>query len=298
MSASDLWRIALTVPQSHVAVFADAVGDVAVAISTFELEEGEQGAWLIEATSQGEPDRQRLLARVAVLAEAFGIAEPELTLEPLPRLDWLTRSYQSFPPIRAGRCFIYGSHYEGEVPPGTVDLLIDAATAFGSGEHATTKGCLLALDRLARRGHVRSALDMGCGSGILALAIAKLWHRPVLAVDIDRESVRVARLNARRNQVAGLVTARAGDGYRTPGVAAGGPYDLVAANILARPLARMAPDLRRNLAPGGTAVLSGLLIRQENRVLHAHRQQGLYLSYRLRVGDWSTLVLQRRKPAA
>ncbi|HEV7369282.1 50S ribosomal protein L11 methyltransferase [Arenibaculum sp.] len=294
MSDSELWRVALTVPQTHVAPFADAVGDFAAALSTFEIEEGERGAWLIEATTHGEPDRARLIARVAVLAEALGLPEPELTVEPLPRLDWLTRSYQSFPPIRAGRCFIYGSHYEGEVPPGAVGLLVDAATAFGSGEHATTKGCLLAIDRLRRRIGLGRALDMGCGSGILALAIAKLWRRRVLAVDIDEESVRVARLNARRNQVPGLVRARAGNGYQVADVGRMGPYDLIAANILARPLARMAPDLRRHLAPGGHAVLSGLLIRQENRVLHAHRAQGLHLAARLRIGDWSTLVLRRR----
>jgi ribosomal protein L11 methyltransferase len=294
MSDSDLWRVALTVPQLHVAPFADALGDAA-ALSTFEIEEGEQGAWLIEATFQGEPDRSRLVARVAVLAEALGLPEPGLTVEPLPRLDWLTRSYQSFPPIRAGRCFIYGSHYEGEVPAGAVGLLVDAATAFGSGEHATTKGCLLAIDRLRRRIGLGRALDMGCGSGILALAIAKLWRRPVLAVDIDVESVRVTRLNARRNRVPGLIRAEAGNGYRVAEVRRRAPYDLIAANILARPLARMAPDLRRSLAPGGHAVLSGLLIRQENRVLRAHRAQGLHLVARQRIGDWSTLILRRRR---
>jgi ribosomal protein L11 methyltransferase len=290
--ASDLWRIALTVPQAHVAVFADAVGDFAAAVSTFEQEE-DGDAWLIEATSQGEPDRARLAARIAVLAAALGLEEPALEVEQLPGLDWLTRSYQSFPPIRAGRFFIYGSHYEGEVPPGAVGLLVDAATAFGSGEHATTRGCLLALDLLARRAPVRRALDMGCGSGILAMGIAKMWRRPVLGVDIDDESVRVARLNARRNRVAALVRSEAGNGYSVPEVAKSGPYDLIAANILARPLARMAPDLKRNLAPGGHAVLSGLLIRQENRVLSAHRRQGLHLVRRFRLGDWSTLVLRR-----
>jgi ribosomal protein L11 methyltransferase len=292
-----LWRIALTVPQDHVAAFADAVADEASALSTFELEEGPAGAWLVEGTSQGEPDRATLLARVAVLAEALGVPEPELTVEPLPALDWLTRSYQSFPPIRAGRFFVYGSHWEGGVPAASLGLLVDAATAFGSGEHATTRGCLLALDRLARRLRPTRTLDMGCGSGILAIAMAKAWRRPAVAVDIDEESVRVTRLNARRNLVPAQVRAQAGDGYRAPVVARGGPYDVIAANILARPLARMASQLRRHLAPGGHAVLSGLLARQRNWVLSAHRRQGLHLVAELRIGDWATLVLRRRAGA-
>lgn len=297
MAKPELWRLALTVPEAMVAAFADAIGDHADAVSTFEIEEG--GDWLIEATCQGEPDRARLTARVAVLAEALALPEPALTIELLPALDWLTRSYQSFPPLRAGRFFIYGSHFEGSLPPGAIGLHIDAATAFGSGEHATTRGCLLALDRLARRCRLADrrgarALDMGCGSGILALAIAKRWRVPVVAVDIDTESVRVARENARLNGVAPLVHADGGDGYRAAPVARFGPYRLIVSNILARPLARMAPALARHLVPGGTAVLSGLLVRQERHVLAAHRAQGLFLVARLRIGEWSTLVLRRR----
>jgi ribosomal protein L11 methyltransferase len=286
----DLWRIALIVPEALVEFFSDAVADHVVSVSNFEIEEG--GNWLIEAISHGEPDRSWLTSRVAVLAEAVGIPEPEITFEPVPQLDWLTKSYQSFPPIRAGRCFIHGSHFEGKVPASSIGLLVDAATAFGSGEHATTFGCLVALDRLSKRFPVRRALDMGCGSGILALAIAKLWHVPVVASDIDAESVRVARLNARRNKVADLVHAVGGVGYKVAAVRRGRPYDLIASNILARPLARMAPDLRKALRPGGYVVLSGLLDRHENWVLAAHRAQGLRLVGRVPVGEWRTLILR------
>lgn len=285
------WRIAFTVPEAAAGAFAEVVGDHADAVATFELEEG--GDWLIEATSHREPDHVRLKMRIAVLAAAIGAPDPEVTIEALPTVDWLTRSYSSFPPIRAGRYFIHGSHHEGEIPVGAIGLHIDAATAFGSGEHGSTRGCLLALDRLARRLRVRRALDMGCGSGILAIAVAKTWRVPVIAVDIDEESVRVTRENAAINRVDRCIIADGGDGYATPIARKKAPYDLIAANILARPLAKMAPDLARHLAPGGYAVLAGLIARQERHVLAAHRAQGLRLVARIPMGEWRTLVLRR-----
>ncbi len=296
MSRTMLWRLALVVPEAHAPAFAEAVGDHADAVSTFELEEG--GNWLVEATLHGEPDQPRLAARVAVLAEALGLPEPKLIVEALPSIDWVSHSYQGFPPIRAGRFFVHGSHHDGTVPAGSIPLLVDAATAFGTGEHGSTKGCLLALDRLSRRLRLPrrgrgGALDMGCGSGILALAMAKRWGIPVTAADIDPEAVRVTRINAVINGVRTRVRAEGGDGYHTPVVGRHKPYGLITANILARPLARMAPQLRRHLKPGGVAVLAGLLNRQERHVLQAHRAQGLHLVARIPVGEWTTLVVRR-----
>lgn len=298
MPAPTLWRIALAVPEIHAPAFAEAVGDHADAVSTFELEENV--TWLVEATVYGEPDRPRLTARVAVLAEALGLPEPALVIEEVPPIDWVSHSYQGFPPIRAGRYFVHGSHHDGAVPPGSIGLQVDAATAFGTGEHGSTKGCLLALDRLARRlalgrgpgNHGGAALDMGCGSGILALAVAKTWRVPVVAVDIDPEAVRVTRENARINRVHTFIHAEGGDGYDTAIVGRHGPYRLITANILARPLARMAPRLAGELAPGGYAVLAGLLARQERHVIQAHRAQGLRLVARIPMGEWTTLVMR------
>lgn len=292
-----LWRIALVVPEAFAAAFAEAIGDHAAAVSTFELEEG--GDWLVEATAHAPPDHARLTARVAVLAEAVGIEEPALTVEDIPPIDWVSHVYDGFPPIRAGRFFVYGSHHDGGVPAGCVGLLVDAATAFGSGEHGSTKGCLLALDALAKRHRVGrggrgGALDMGCGSGILALAVAKRWHVPATAVDIDPEAVRVTKVNAALNGVRSAIGAAGGDGYRTAIVRRHRPFRLITANILARPLARMAPQLRRHLAKGGVAVLAGLLARQERHVLQAHRAQGLRLIRRIPIGEWTTLVVGRR----
>jgi ribosomal protein L11 methyltransferase len=286
------WRIAFTVPAASVRAFADIAGGPADAVSTFEIGDGRD--WLVEIVSMVAPDRPLLAARVAVLAEALGLAEPDVAIEPLPRLDWLSRSLEGFTPRRIGRYFIHGSHHRGGVPAGAVGLRVDAATAFGSGEHASTAGCLSALDRLARRQRVQRVLDMGCGSGILAIAAAKTWRVPVVAVDIDAEAARVARLNAKANGVSALVAVAGGNGYEVAVVRRAEPFDLITANILARPLARMAPDLARHLAEGGVAVLSGLLARQERHVLAAHRSQGLHLAARLTIGDWRTLIMARR----
>jgi len=193
--------------------------------------------------------------------------------------------------LRAGRYFIHGSHYRARPPAGTIALCIDAATAFGSGEHATTRGCLLALDALARRRRFARVLDMGTGSGILAMAAAKTWRRRVMARDIDAEAVRVAARNAAANGVGSLLDLRRADGYR--GLGSGQPFDLVFANILARPLVLMAPALARVLAPGGVAVVSGLLARQERAVLAAHRARRLRLRRRIRLAGWHSLVLAR-----
>ncbi len=204
--------------------------------------------------------------------------------------DWVRENQQSFPPIRVGRFFIHGSHHAKRSPGGAAALRIDAATAFGTGEHATTHGCLLALDALAKRRRFRRVLDMGTGTAILAMAAARRWACPVLACDIDAGSLEVARENVRGNGLASRIRLLRSDGYRDPAIAR---FDLVTANILARPLAAMAQDLAGSLARDGIAVLSGLLVRQAPLVLAAHRTHGLALRRRIAVDGWATLVLGR-----
>jgi len=293
-----VWHLVLEAPDAAAAdAAAAAFGTQAGAVSAFEAAPG--GAWRVEAFAEREPDRAALVAALSVAAAALAGAAPAdlaggLVVEKLPQRDWLLENQQSFPPLRAGRYFIHGSHHAGGVPAGAIGLLIDAATAFGTGEHATTRGCLLALDRLARRGRRRRVLDMGTGTGILAIAAAKTWrHRRILACDIDPGSVRVARANVRANEVAPLVRTARTDGYQAAVVDRAAPFDVVFANILARPLAAMAPSLARALAPDGIAVLSGLLRRQEAFVLAAHRAQGLKLARRIPIGGWHTLVFSR-----
>ncbi len=226
-----------------------------------------------------------------IAAAALGVAPPEVVVEALPEADWLAENRKDFSPLRVGRFFIHGADARERAPPGAIALEVAAATAFGTGRHATTRGCLIALDRLAGRHRVRRALDMGCGTGVLAIAVARIWGAPVVAVDLDAEAVRVARGNARVNGVADLVSVVRGDGYAAPPVARHAPYDLVTANLLARPLRAMAPDLAARLAPGGVAVLSGLLRGEAVAVTAAHRAQGLRPGDRIDRGDWTTLVM-------
>ncbi len=286
------WRVELIVPGALRAPFAEMLGDLCEAVSEFEIGDGQE--WRVEGFGRERPDLAEIETRTALLASAFGLATPTMVHERIADIDWLRASYESFPPLQISRFYVHGSHIETPVPASKIGLLIDAATAFGSGEHASTEGCLRAAAALARR-RQRPArvLDMGCGSGILGIAGAKLWGCPVDAVDIDPESVRVTALNAKLNRVSRLMRTAAGPGYDTP-LVFGRRYEVIFANILARPLCRMAKRLASHLAPGGHAILAGLLTTQAAMVLAAHRSQGLYLVRRIRLGDWTTLVLGKK----
>ncbi len=291
-----IWRVFLTVPLAAVETFETLLDLHTDAVSWFlddpaSDESDDRVLWRLEGFSKTPLERSVIEAAVALAAATAGIAAPVLGLDRIPDADWVSANLRDFPPISAGRFFVHGSHFEGTVPAGRIPLLIDAGTAFGSGEHATTFGCLTALDRLLRRRRFHRPLDLGCGSGILAIAIAKAIALPVQAADIDPVSVRVATRNAKRNGVAARVRACRSDGYKSRALARHRPYDLIVANILARPLASMAAALGRHLAPDGIVVLSGLLVRQERFVLAAHRMQGLSLLGRLRIQGWTTLVL-------
>jgi ribosomal protein L11 methyltransferase len=243
-----------------------------------------------------KPARATLDTLIATAAVAAGVPEPEVLSQPLPDTDWLQQSYESIPPISAGRFYVHGRHHTDQPrPAGKIPFLIEAAQAFGTGHHESTRGCLLALDALARRGvRVGRALDVGTGTGVLAFAAARLWRCPAVAVDNDPIAVRVCRENIRVNGVARWVTAAVSDGYKDRRVHESAPYDLITANILAEPLISMAGQLDAHLAPGGHAVLAGLLNRQARKVFRRHRAQGLVLERRIVLGDWTTLIL--RKP--
>ena len=287
------YKIELVCKRADVERWSGALDDQAIAIAAFEIVPG--GDWRLEAYTIDAPDDAAVRAALGAAAEAARVGMPAYHVQPLPPTDWLAQNRRDFPAQAIGRFFVYGSHHQGGVPAGRHGLMVDAATAFGSGEHATTRGCLAALDRLAKRRRVRRPLDLGCGSGILALGIAKAWRVPVRAADIDAESVRVARENAALNGVTRWVRVARSDGYRAALVRSGRPYDVIVSNILAGPLCRFAHALRRHLAPGGTAILSGLLVAQEAQVIAAHRRQGLALARATRRDGWSTLEFRRRK---
>jgi len=288
MSASG-WRLVLRVPEAAAELFERALQSLGGAIVSDGRDA--EGRIPLSAYLQDEPEQPRIMALLAAAAAAGRVPVPGFGIEPLPDIDWVAESERALPPVRAGRFYVHGAHVSGPPPAGSIPILIEASVAFGTGRHESTFGCLLALQDLAKRRSFRRPLDMGCGSGLLAIAMAKLWPAPVLAADLDPESVHMAAENARRNGVASAVRVVASDGYRGAAIAKGGPYDLVVANILAGPLAAMAPGLRRVLAPGGIAVLSGLLSEQEMQVLAPHRSLGLRLRRRIRLGSWSTLVL-------
>ncbi len=292
-SSGALWRLLAGVRGGDAADAVLAVLDAAAeAVSAFEDAPGE---WRVEAYPKSSVLSPDLTAQLALAAAAAGGMLIELGEERLSARDWLAENQLAFPPQRVGRFFIHGSHYRDRAPAGAIAILVDAATAFGTGEHQSTRGCLLALDRLARQHRFRRPLDIGTGTGILAIAAAKVWRRPVAAADIDGNAVRVARHNVARNAAAGLVRVHRAPGYRHPALRRG-RSDLILSNILARPLAVMARDLARALAPGGRAVLSGLLRRQEPIVLAPHRGFGIALERRVALDGWSTLIL-RAPPA-
>ncbi|AOX19797.1 50S ribosomal protein L11 methyltransferase [Kozakia baliensis] len=290
--ASALETISVTVEDDAVPLFEQALATVCTTVGIFEADDT-QCVWRIEGVKDvgyGEDELERALT----LARLMTGVDADLTRQQTEAEGWLARTYEAFPQQDVGQRFsIRGTHLDRSHSRARMTITLDAGIAFGSGEHGSTRGCLRTLEDVAYRKPQR-ILDMGCGSGILAMAAAKLLHRPVLAVDIEPWSVRVAASNARLNGIGPLLTCRLGNGWQTPQVRADAPYDLVFANILARPLCKMARSLAANLAPGGTVILAGLLNSQAQMVLSAHRRQGLVLERRYREGDWTTLVLRRR----
>lgn len=250
------------------------------------LEEDEDhDVWRIDAFPTSEDERA---AAVGVLD---GWPQLRVATEKLADADWLAMALSGLPPVRAGRFFVYGAHDRGSAPASTVNLRIEAGAAFGTGHHGTTVGCLLAYDRLLKARRFPRVLDVGCGTGVLAIAAARTGSQVAVGTDIDRVSVRIANENATLNQAGARFVHAAG--LDDPKVRADGPYDLVFANILAPPLVALAQDIRDALKPGGTAILSGLLRTQERRVLAAYLSRGFRLERRLHRDAWATLVLRR-----
>jgi ribosomal protein L11 methyltransferase len=288
--ASALETVSVVVPAAAVGAYEAAIGGTCGSVGLFHDEAAD--LWTVEGVKDRGAGDAELAAALALAALLSGV-EATARRHATAAEGWLERTRAAFPEQLVGRRFaIRGAHIRTPRAPGRVTLVLDASVAFGSGEHGSTRGCLRALERLAHR-RPRRVLDLGTGSGILALAAARLLRRPVLGSDIDPWSVRTARANAKANRLAPRVRCVRADGWTSPAIAGGGPYDLVLANILARPLVRLARKLARHLAPGGRAVLAGLLTTQARWVLAAHRCHGLVLERRLAEGNWCTLVLRR-----
>ena len=289
--ATPLETVFVTVPEGALEAYEAALNSACETVGFFL--DDKTGDWRVEGVKPVHTNEPELAAALLLAALVTGVSA---TLEraSTEAEGWLARTYASFPEQPIGKRFaVRGTHLTDKTTSGRVVLTLDAGLAFGSGEHGSTRGCIVALETVSRR-HPRRILDLGTGSGILAIAAAKLLRRKVLGSDIDPWSVKVARRNAKQNGVGGLVRARLANGWHHPAVSGGGPYDLVFGNILARPLCAMAKHLSVHLAPGGTAILAGLLGTQARMVLAAHRRRGLVLERMLPQGPWTTLVVRKR----
>lgn len=289
------YQILFSLPRNAVATAEESFSDIVTSISSFETDE-ENGIWSFELICSEKPDIEEIRRRLLIVSALHNISVPEITCNQLQQEDWLAQVARDFPPLSIGRFFVHGAHVEESTNPSQISIQVDAGAAFGSGEHGTTRGCLEAMEWLAQSRKFSKILDMGTGSGILAIAAAKLWKSDVLAVDLDPISVRVTSENAKINQVQKFIKTGVSDGYSSMQVKRNAPYDLIIANILARPLISFAPYLAKNLNNGGVAILSGLLVSQQKQVLVAHRTHSLHLKKKIVHQDWCTLVIGSKKP--
>ena len=272
--------------------------DPQIVLSGSEIAEDMPDDWQLEAWLADEPGD----AEKGAIAALFSGNVPELIVEQLPDTDWLVTSQQGLEPIRAGRFHVHTPEHPAVNEPGVTDFTIPASQAFGTGQHATTAGCLSMLTHMRKQGVVvRNCADIGTGTGLLAFAALTLWPSALAtASDIDQVCVDVVRDNAAANGIAmgprgGQLVMTVADGMNHPLLAARGPYDLIMANILAGPLVSLAPDFATSLVPGGHLVLAGLLETQEAAVRSACRRTGMRLAARLVNGDWSILWLRKRR---
>lgn len=295
--ATPMARIAPLAGEAMAEAVAAALEDLCPAVSTSEVPL-DSGIWHVDAILYAAEDLPLVTARVAVVEGLLGQTLPGPVLDWLPARDWVRHVLDDLKPVRAGRFWVHGGHVTQPPPPNVTPLRIDAALAFGTGEHATTRGCLTLFDRLMAQGWVsrrrtRTVLDMGCGTGVLAIAAAKALGARALAVDIDADSVAAAREFARFNRVDHRVTVRWGNGFHDPVFLHPQGYGLIFANILARPLIAMAPALSRQVLPGGVVILAGLLRRQKRAILGAYGRQGLHWHAGIEWQGWSILALRR-----
>mgnify|MGYP001201193780 CR=1 FL=1 len=258
-------------------------------LALIEIDEA-QDIHEISVYAPEHPDEamSRMRAVMSFMADA-----PKIAVEELPEIDWVSYSLAGLRAVRSGRFFVHGSHERGEQRPGEIPIEIEASLAFGTGHHGTTSGCLEMISRIIPRERPRNALDLGTGSAVLAIAIARLARIPVLATDIDPVAVRVARENIRLNRAGEWVEAVTAPGFHHPIFAHRRPFDLIVANILARPLIRLAPAMAHHLSPGGSLILSGILDRQRRQVIAGYVGQGFRHITTLHREEWVTIHMKR-----
>jgi ribosomal protein L11 methyltransferase len=258
------------------------------AIAAFESPDGR---WDITVHFAEPPDESSIRELVG-LAAGDDVAQ-DIRFDTVEAKDWVKATLEELVPVRAGRFIVHGHHDRSRIPPNKLGIEIEAALAFGTGHHGTTRGCLLLLDSVLKAYLPRRVLDLGTGTGVLAIAAARALQIKVLASDIDPLSVRVAHDNARLNRTGDLVETIQATGFSAPQFAERGPFDLVLANILANPLRQMATAMARHLAPSALVILSGLLPHQAQAVIAAYRSRGLVLKRHIQIEGWSSLLMRK-----
>ncbi len=284
-----VWSIAVDAHGTAAQAFADALEPLVDSVSVFAGDEDRT----VMAIVSGLVDWAVLVRAIETTAHQHAIPVPRIVHERLDGIDWLGRNRSHFPKLRYGRFLVHGAHHRPIERCGLLAIEIEAGCAFGSGTHASTEGCLRSLDRLARSVRPRTVIDLGCGSGILAVAAVRLWPRArVLALDCDPAAVETARNNAAINRASSRIVVRRATGFSGAGTTT---VDLVTANILAEPLVTLAPDAARRVRSAGHIVLSGLLASQARMVRAAYRRHGFRQVGQVLIGDWCTLVLRRAR---
>jgi ribosomal protein L11 methyltransferase len=303
-AATNSWKVTLPCTKAEAEALQDditplAMLDVPPVLMTSEADAAQPDAWRLDAYFAEEPTAEMLALLASLVPSAAGVAP---VVERVEERDWVTLSQQGLEPIRAGRFYVHTPMHRDSVPADAISLEIDAGRAFGTGQHETTSGCLIALSAMKDKGlNYANILDLGTGTGLLGFAALKLW--PVAraaASDIDPVSIEVAEENAAINGVKvgrarGQCELIVADGMDNDRLKARGPYDLIIANILAQPLIELAPSVSAALEPGGRLILAGLLESQAERVAAAYRRHGLMLSTQIARGEWPTLVMRKRK---
>jgi ribosomal protein L11 methyltransferase len=284
MTDIECWKARACLPKAEAAALAARLEEHEAAPAVSNFETGERGLWEVEAFFAEEPE-------AAALAALTG---HEMRITAVPKQDWVALSLDGIPPVQAGRFYVHGRHSRTRKPQNAIGIEIEASTAFGTGHHGTTRGCLLALQKLDRHYRFRSVLDLGCGTGVLAFAAARLMQSRCVASDIDPVAAVKAREFAAANGVQPYVRTVAAAGFQHSMVRGGAPYDMVFANILMKPLMRLMPGIAAHLRPGGIAILSGLLSHQERAIMAYAASHGFRLRARQRLEGWVTLTLVRR----
>ena len=284
-----MWQLEFKLPKGAPEGCQNALSEVFDTILVFESED--KSTWDIKIILTQEPS-QDVDELIYQIVDAYGLSRPDIDAIEVPQRDWLAENRKDFPPMTIAGFYIHGSH----IPPSNDDDLIpiqvDASLAFGTGEHATTRGCLEMIKSLSEPKKEGNILDLGCGTAILAIAMAKLWNRQVWASDIDEDSAMMAWQNCVDNQVSHMVHAIHAESFDHPVLAELSPYSLIVANILADPLCQLAPEMRANIAMEGRLILSGLLDEQRERVIAAYEDNHFKLVDTKIIGEWATLLFK------